>query len=171
MDLRASPSAAERGTWARPLRSAVLARPSPPCTHDDARLRFPATQSPQKSEMGKKESTDRRLNQACRPSVTPSSLSSLECRRSDARTATNGYVRTCSLNKSAKVVLVTLSASLRSRLNDPFARGSGLGSDGLKGRGLLRVPAKACSLAAPGKAQPVDHDSLLNALRKPSRRR
>src|SRR5262245_31656383 len=56
--------------------------------------------------MGKKESTDRRLNQACRPSVTPSSLSSLECRRSDARTATNGYVRTCSLNKSAKVVLV-----------------------------------------------------------------
>src|SRR5215475_82523 len=55
--------------------------------------------------MGKKESTDRRLNQACRLSVTPSSLSSLECRRSDARTATNGYVRTCSLNKSAKVVL------------------------------------------------------------------
>src|SRR5262249_48394265 len=56
--------------------------------------------------MGKKESTDRRLNQACRLSVTPSSLSSLECRRSDARTATNGYVRTCSLNKSAKVVLI-----------------------------------------------------------------
>jgi SRSO17 transposase len=55
--------------------------PSPPCTHDDARLRLSATQSPQKSEMGKKESTDRRLNQACRPSVTPSSRSSLECRR------------------------------------------------------------------------------------------
>jgi hypothetical protein len=105
MDLRASPSAAERGTWARPLRRAILARPSPPCTHDDARLRLPATQSPQKSEMGKKESTDRRLNQACRPSVTPSSRSSLECRRSDARTATNGYVQTCSLNESAKVVL------------------------------------------------------------------
>ena len=31
-----------------------------------------------------------------------------------------------------------------SRLNDPFARGSGqIGSDGLTGRGLLRVPATA----------------------------
>src|SRR5262245_38086659 len=120
MDLRASPSAAERGTWARPLRRAVLARPSPPCTHDDARLRFPATQSPQKSEMGKKESTDRRLNQACRPSVTPSSLSSLECRRSDARTATNGYVRTCSLNKSAKVVLVSGMYPIMSEGMSPY---------------------------------------------------
>src|SRR5215831_14005 len=65
--------------------------------------------------MGKKESTDRRLNQACRLSVTPSSLSSLECRRSDARTATNGYVRTCSLNKSAKVVLGPYAFAQKSR--------------------------------------------------------
>src|SRR5271157_4467973 len=105
MDLRASPSAAERGTWPRPLRRAILARSSPPCAHDDARLRLPATPSPQKSEMGKKESTDRRLNQACRLSVTLSSRSSLDCRRSDARTAENGSARTCCLNKSAKVVI------------------------------------------------------------------
>src|SRR5262249_13293584 len=91
--------------WARPLRRAILARPSPPCTHDDARLRLPATQSPQKSELGKKESMDRRLNQACRPSVTPSSRSLLECRRSDAHTAANGSMRAPSVNKSAKVVL------------------------------------------------------------------
>src|ERR1700720_554425 len=105
MDLRASPSAAERGTGPRSLRRAILARSSPPCAHDHARLRLPAIPSPQNSEMGKKESTDRRLNQACRPSVTPSSRSSLDCRRSDARTAENGSARTCSLNKSAKVVL------------------------------------------------------------------
>jgi len=59
-----------------------------------------------------------------------------------------------------------------SRLNDPFARGSGqIGSDGLKGRGLLRVPAKACSLAAPGKGQPVGDDSLPNAPPRPACRR
>ena len=57
-----------------------------------------------KGEMGKKESTDR-LNQACRPAVTPSSRSSPDFRRSDARTAKNGSAQTCSLNKSAKVVL------------------------------------------------------------------
>src|ERR1700746_2946137 len=109
MDLRASPAASERRTWPRPLRRAILARSSPPCAHDHARLRLPAIPSPQNSEMGKKDSTDRRLNQACRPSVTPSSRSSLDCRRSDARTAENGSARTCSLNKSAKVVLVAIA--------------------------------------------------------------
>jgi hypothetical protein len=56
--------------------------------------------------MGKKESTDRHLNQACRPSVTPSSRSSPDRRPSDARTVENGFVQIRSLNKSAKVVLV-----------------------------------------------------------------
>src|SRR6201998_1014478 len=115
MDLRASPSAAERGTWPRSLRRAILARSSPPCAHDHARLRLPAIPSPQNSEMGKKESTDRRLNQACRPSVTPSSRSSLDRRRSDARAAENGSARTCSLNKSAKVVLVLLRREITDR--------------------------------------------------------
>ena len=58
-----------------------------------------------KARRENKESTDRRLNQACRPSVTPSSRSSLDCHRDDARTAENGSPQTCSLNKSAKVVL------------------------------------------------------------------
>ena len=105
MDLRASPSATERGTWPRPLRRTILARSSPPRAHDDARLRLPAIPSPQKSEMGKKESTDRHLNQACRPSATPSSRSSPDRRRSDARTVENGFAQIRSLNKSAKVVL------------------------------------------------------------------
>src|ERR1700751_4470944 len=105
MDLRASPSAAERGTWPRPLRRAILARSSPPCAHDHARLRLPAIPSPQNSERGKKESTDRRLNQACRPSATPSSRSSLDCRRNDARTAENGLATKSGVSKSAKVVL------------------------------------------------------------------
>ena len=55
MDLRASPSAAERGTWPRSLRRAILARSPPPCAHDDARLRLPAAPPPQNSEAGKKE--------------------------------------------------------------------------------------------------------------------
>ena len=54
LDLRASPSAAERGAWARPLRRAILARTSPPCAHDDDRLRLPPIPSPQTSEAGKK---------------------------------------------------------------------------------------------------------------------
>ena len=38
MDLRAGPSATERGTRPRPLRGTILARPSPSCAHDDDRL-------------------------------------------------------------------------------------------------------------------------------------
>src|ERR1700745_246725 len=109
MDLRASPSAAERRAWPRSLRRAILARSSPPCAHDHARLRLPAAPSPQNSEAGKKESTDRRLNQAWRPSVTPSSRSSLDCGRSDARTAENGLATKSGVSKSAKVVLVLRS--------------------------------------------------------------
>ena len=105
LDLRASPSAAERGAWARPLRRAILARTSPPCAHDDDRLRLPPIPSPPTSEAGKKKSTDHRLDQACRPSVTPSSRSSPDRHRSDAHTAENRSARARSVNKSAKVVL------------------------------------------------------------------
>src|SRR5271169_5153181 len=105
MDLRAGPPAAERGTRPRPLRGAILARPSPSCAHDDARIRLPSVSSPQKSEAGKKESTDRRLNQVCQPCVTPSPSSSLDCHLNVARTAEGGSARKCSVNKSAKVVL------------------------------------------------------------------
>ena len=46
MDLRASPSAAERRTRPRPLRGAVLARPSSSCAHDDDCLRLPPASPP-----------------------------------------------------------------------------------------------------------------------------
>ena len=68
----------------------ILARPSSPCAHDDDRLRLPATSSPHPSETGKKELTDRRLSQACRPSVTPSSPLIADRRLSDAHTAEKG---------------------------------------------------------------------------------
>src|SRR6266581_7202692 len=106
MDLRTGSSAVERGTRPRPLRGAILARPSPSCTHDNDRLRLPSATSPQKSAAGKKESTDRRRNQACQPCVTPSSRSSLDCHRNAARTAKGGSARRCGVNKYAKVVLV-----------------------------------------------------------------
>src|SRR6202030_260623 len=87
------------------LRRAILARSPPPCAHDDARLRLPAAPPPQNSEAGKKESMDRRLNQAWRPSATPLSRSLLNCHRNDARTVENGLVSRSGVSKSAKVVL------------------------------------------------------------------
>ena len=54
---------------------------------------------------------DRRLNQACRPSATPSSRSSLNCHRNDARTVENGLAPRSGVSKSAKVVLVTNAAA------------------------------------------------------------
>ena len=54
MDLRAGSSAAERGTWPRPLRGTILARSSPSCANDDGRVRLPSISSPQKSEVEKK---------------------------------------------------------------------------------------------------------------------
>src|SRR5271170_6306069 len=116
MDLRASPSAAERGTWPRSLRRAILARSPPPCAHDNARLRLPAAPPPQNGEAGKKESMDHRLNQACRPSATRSSRSSLNCHRNDARIVENGLASRSGVSKSAKVVLVS---SLWSYLPSP----------------------------------------------------
>ena len=86
------PSATERGAWPRPLRRQVLAWTSSSCAHDNDRIRLPAASPPHKSEAGK-ESSDRRLNQACQPSVTPSSRLSLDHHRSDAHTVENGFAR------------------------------------------------------------------------------
>ena len=88
------------------LVSLTLARDEDPvpCAHDDDRLRLPPIPSPQTSEAGKKELTDHRLDQACRPSVTPSWRSSPDRHRSDAHTAENRSARARSVN-NAKVVL------------------------------------------------------------------
>src|SRR5215831_18998257 len=57
---------------------------------------------------GKKESTGRRRDRHCPPCARPSSNSSLDHRRSDARAAENGFAAESSVNKSAKVVLEPL---------------------------------------------------------------
>ena len=105
MDLRAGPSAAERGTRPRSLRGTILARSSSSRAHDDDRLRLPPASPPYKSEAGKKESMGHRLNQACQPCVTPSSISCFDHRLSDARTADDRSSKESRVNESAKVVL------------------------------------------------------------------
>src|SRR5207247_10434968 len=82
--------------------------PATACAHDHNRFRLPSASPPQKSEAGKKESTDRRLSQAYQRCVTPSSNSSLDCRRNVARTAEGGFATHSGVSKSAKVVLISL---------------------------------------------------------------
>ena len=53
----------------------------------------------------KKRITARRLSQLCPPCATPSSNSSLDHHRSDARIAENGFATNSGVSKSAKVVL------------------------------------------------------------------
>src|SRR5262249_47887252 len=87
------------------LRGTILARPSPTCAYDDDRLRLPPASPARNSKAGKKESMGRRLNQLYPPYATPSSNSSLDYRRSDARIVENGFATTGGVSKSAKVVL------------------------------------------------------------------
>src|ERR1700758_3528846 len=88
-----------------PLRGTILARRSPSCAYDYDRLRLPPASPARNSKAGKKESTGRRLSQLCPPYATPSSNSSLDYRRSDARIVENGFATSGGLSKSAKVVL------------------------------------------------------------------
>src|SRR5215468_5401421 len=106
LGLRAGSPADERRTCSLPLRWTILARPSPSCAYDDDRLRHPPASPARNSKEGKKESTGRRLNQLCPPYATPSSNSSLDYRRSDARIVENGFATSGGLSRSAKVVLV-----------------------------------------------------------------
>src|SRR6516164_7008254 len=82
-----------------------MARSSPSCAHDDDRLRLPAASPSRSNSAEKKEPTDPRLSQLCSPYVTPSSSSSLEHHRSDARIVENGFAASSGVSKSAKVVL------------------------------------------------------------------
>src|SRR6266404_4234597 len=81
-----------------------MARPSPSCAHDDDRLRLPPASPSRSNSAEKKESTVRRLSQLCPPCATPSSNSSLDYRRSDARIVKNGFAASSGVSKSAKVV-------------------------------------------------------------------
>src|SRR6266542_6187916 len=105
LDLRAGSPADERRTRSRSLRGTILARPSPSCAYDDDCLRLPPASPPRNSKPGKKESTGRRRSRLCQPCATPSSNSSLNYRRSDARIAENGFATSRGVSKSAKVVL------------------------------------------------------------------
>src|SRR3981081_743979 len=105
MDLRAGSPAAERRTRSRSLRGTILARPSPSCAHDDDRVRLPPASPPCNCKAEKKESTGHRPSRPCQPCATPSSNSSLDHRRSDARIAENGFATSSGGSKSAKVVL------------------------------------------------------------------
>src|SRR5262245_2208535 len=89
-----------------------MARPSPSCAHDDDRLRLPAASPSRSNSAEKKESTDLRLSQLCPPYVTPSSSSSLEYHRSDARIVENGFAAGSGMSNSAKVGLVLKRAAL-----------------------------------------------------------
>src|SRR6184192_4114200 len=82
-----------------------MARPSPSCAHDDDRLRLSPASPPSSNSAGKKESTAPRLSQLCPPCATPSSNSSLDYRRSDARIVEDGFAAISGVSKSAKVVL------------------------------------------------------------------
>ena len=85
---------------------------SPSCPYDNDRLRLPSASPPRNGKAEKKESMGRRLSQLCQPCATPSSNSSLDYRRSDARIVENAFAASSSVSKSAKVVLARLAASI-----------------------------------------------------------
>src|SRR5262245_6984306 len=95
-----------------------MARPSPSCALDDDRLPLPAASPSRSNSAEKKESTDPRLSQLCPPYVTPSSSSSLEYHRSDARIVENGFAAGSGMSNSAKVGLalgLNLSREMRTQ--------------------------------------------------------
>src|SRR5260370_30870881 len=113
-----------------------MARPSPSCAHDDDRLRLPPASPSRSNNAEKKESTVRRLSQLCPPCATPSSNSSLDYRRSDARIVKNGFAASSGVSKSAKVVLAAVAQHEREIISAPTsaalkaakARGKRLGN-------------------------------------------
>ena len=105
MDLRAGSPAAKRRIRSRSLRGTILARPSSPCAHDDDRVRLPPASPPRNSKAGKKKSTGTPPQPTLPAVATPSSSSSLDYRRSNARIAENGFATSSGVSKSAKVVL------------------------------------------------------------------
>src|SRR5207302_9637256 len=96
-----------------------MARPSPSCAHDDDRLRLSPASPPSSNSAEKKESTVPRLSQLCPPCATPSSNSSLDYRRSDARIVEDGFAAISGVSKSAKVVLLPAAVSQPDSAQDP----------------------------------------------------
>src|SRR5258707_15588940 len=102
-DFQAGSATDERRTRPRSLQGTILARPSPSCAYDDDRLRLSFSIAASQQQGGKKESTGHRRSRLCQPCATPSSNSSLNYRRSDARIAENPFATSRAVSKSAKV--------------------------------------------------------------------
>src|SRR2546426_37962 len=98
-----------------------MASPSPSGAQDDDRLRLPPAPPSPRNSAKKKKSTAPRLTQLCQPCATPSSNSSLDYRRSDARIAENGFAAGSGVSKSAKVVLERIL--IKTRRSDVHFRG------------------------------------------------
>src|SRR5947207_2442571 len=92
-----------------------MASASPSFAHDDDRLRLSPASPPSSNSAEKKESTVPRLSQLCPPCATPSSNSSLDYRRSDARIVEDGFAAISGVSKSAKVVLSCIGEMPRCR--------------------------------------------------------
>src|SRR5213080_4525197 len=97
-----------------------MARPSPSCAHDDDRLRLSPASPHSSNSAEKKESTVPRLSQLCPPCATPSSNSSLDYRRSDARIVEDGFAAISGVSKSAKVVLDRVAIGKPFRLMEGY---------------------------------------------------
>src|SRR5215831_4707823 len=130
-----------------------MARPSPSCAHDDDRLRLPAASPSRSNSAEKKESTDPRLSQLCPPYVTPSSSSSLEYHRSDARIVENGFAAGSGMSNSAKVGLEPATQKRKSernsrvggnRCNSPPCTGLSRAQGCPSSTGSLRSPRSPC---------------------------
>jgi hypothetical protein len=72
---------------------------------------LPSASPPRSSKAGKKNQRATAAARLCQPCATPSSNSSLNYRRSDARIAENGFATSRGVSKSAKVVLVSIKRS------------------------------------------------------------
>src|SRR3979411_146221 len=160
MDLRTGSPTAEGRTRSRSLRGTILARPSPPCAHDDDRVRLPPASPPCNCKAGKKESTGHRPSRPCQPCATPSSNSSLDHRRSDARIVENGFAASSGVSKSAKVVLVP------DHITSLGAAGSVL-KCGLTRRCVNRADTETLVLPAPGRDGPLHPRRKNNAAQRP----
>src|SRR5262249_59122058 len=92
-------------------------------------------------------STGCRRDRHCPPCVRPSSNSSLDHRRSDARAAENGFAAKSSVNKSAKVVLgrvlinaqIAAGYALTLRLHHHWYLATGTSAYGCPKNDTLRV--------------------------------
>ena len=120
----------------------------------------------------KKEPTGRRRDRHCPPCARPSSNSSLDHRRSDARAAENGFAAKSSVNKSAKVVLGLVDKSCEPSGQSGWAYGIALHM----GNFIAATDRKKTAQVRPGAQRwlaehvPFSQHSFRNRRRHPTER-